>query len=77
MSYLGKGSVTIHDSLRISNVLHCPEAALNLLSVSHLCDLGPEVCFDADKCKVQDICSNEIVLRGRRENNLYVYTSTS
>jgi hypothetical protein len=57
------------DSLRISNVLHSTEAPLNLLSVSQLCDLGLKVCFDADNCIVRDIRSNEIVLRGRRENN--------
>jgi hypothetical protein len=69
MSCPGKGSVTIHDRLKISNLLHYPHASLNLLSVSQLCDLGLELCFDAEKCIVRDIRSNEIVLRGRRENN--------
>jgi hypothetical protein len=42
----GQGGLEINGDLKLSNVLHCPDVALNLLSVSQLCDKGLIVKFD-------------------------------
>jgi hypothetical protein len=72
----GTGSHQINSNIMLQNVLYCPDVALNLLSVSQLADLGLTITFDATKCVVKRKDNNEIVLTGRRENNLYVYQRT-
>lgn len=72
----GTGSHQINSNILLQNVLYCPDVALNLLSVSQLADLGLTITFDSTKCVVKRKDNNEIVLTGRRENNLYVYQRT-
>ena len=62
----------ITDSITLETVKHCPELALNLMSISELCDLGNTVEFTATGCNVWNK-DKKIVLRGIREGGLYIY----
>ncbi len=61
----------------MSNILHCPNVALNLLSVSQLADCGLDILFDSEKCVVKKRGTNQVVLRGNRVGDLYYYTRPS
>jgi len=69
----GNGSLQLNGYLKLQKVLHCPTVSLNLLSVSQLADLNLIIIFDKYKCEVRRIENNELVLRGKREGNIYVY----
>ena len=48
----------------------------NLLSVAQLCDEGPnEVTFTTTKCFVRN-STNEVILKGKRVNNTYLFDSS-
>jgi hypothetical protein len=72
----GGGSLQINSNISLTNVMYCPDVALNLLSVSQLADLGLTITFDSTKCIVRRNDNNSIVLTGRRINNLYIYERT-
>ena len=62
-----------HKKCIISNVLHVPELAYNLLSVSQIESVGKHVIFQDDKCKISD--SNErVTATGTKFNKLYRLT---
>ena len=42
-----------------------------MLSVSQLCDKGNQVAFLPDQCLITNIKSGDVVLRGKRHNNVY------
>ncbi|XP_075085033.1 uncharacterized protein LOC142168272 [Nicotiana tabacum] len=43
----------------------------NLLSISQMCDKGNEVKFNSKICTVTKLDTDEIVLKGKRHNNVY------
>jgi hypothetical protein len=70
----GKGDLAVNNDLNVSNVLHCPDVSLNLLSVSQLCDKGLIVRFDKEHAIVHKQGKpNDVVLRANREEGLYVF----
>lgn len=70
----GQGDVALSTDLKLSNVLHCPDVALNLLSVSQLCDRGLIVRFDKEHAIVHKKGKpNDVVLRAHREDGLYTF----
>ena len=69
----GKGSIELNNQLKLENVVHCPDVALNLLSVAQLADRGLEITFDNDSCIVRNKKTKDVVLRGKREGGLYTY----
>jgi hypothetical protein len=73
----GVGTLQLTSSIQLSNVLHAPTVALNLLSVAELTDIGCTVTFDQAKCVVKEITTGKVLLIGIRRNNLYEYTRTS
>lgn len=56
--------------LTMANVLCIPDLALNLLSVSKICNNGYRVVFMKDACEVRSQ-SNELVVVGREAGGLY------
>jgi hypothetical protein len=72
MHYPGKGNIYLNQQLKLSNVLHCPNLAMNLLSVSQLCDLGLIVKFDK-----QHVTVTRNGVQGARKGGLYIYKTTN
>lgn len=71
MPLAGVGSIrTPH--LSLSNVYCIPKLAMNLVSVSQLCDSGYSIHFSSTACHVQDPQSKKLIGTGRRQGGLYV-----
>jgi hypothetical protein len=66
---LGFGLFRVNNSLEVPDCYYCPDMAMNLLSVSSLCDLGLTVIFTANKCTIMK--GKKSILIAGRENNLY------
>ena len=60
------------DQVKLDNVLHCPAAREDLLSVSQICDLGFTGTVTAKYFQFKDP-KGRIVLTGHRQGGLYVY----
>ena len=70
----GRGTFPITRNINVNDVLICPTAAVNLLSVAQLTELGLKVSFDNAKCVISR--NNEVLLTGVKRNGLYIYTPT-
>ena len=68
---VGVGKIGKSLSHSIDNVYLVDGLQNNLLSVSRLCDKGNHVGFTSNQCLITNIKSREVVLRGRRHNNVY------
>lgn len=67
------GSIRLHDSLILRNVLYLPDFRLNLMSVSQLTkDLGYRVIFDLAVCFIQDPIKGWMIGKGEQISKLYV-----
>jgi len=55
----------------IDNVYLFNRLQHNLLSMYQLCDKGNHVGFTSNQCLITNIKSGEVVLRGKRHNNVY------
>ena len=55
----------------IENVYCVDGLRHNLLSISQLCDRGNEVSFSSVGCIVKNLQSGEVVMEGKRVNNVY------
>lgn len=66
----GSGSVKT-SQLSLPDVYYIPKLAMNLVSISQLCDLGYNVLFSSTCCIVQDPRSKRVIGIGRREGGLY------
>jgi len=65
------GFVTPH--LSLLNVYLIPNLELNLAFVGQICDSGDYlVMFSGSFCYVQDLQSQKLIVKGRRENGLYI-----
>ncbi len=69
---LGIGSVGKDLSSSIEDILLVQSLKHNLLSISQLCDKGNRVIFESKECMVQRLSDNEIIMRGRRIDNVYL-----
>jgi hypothetical protein len=72
----GNGELNLTSHLSLKNVLYAPNVTLNLLSVAQLADLDCRIVFDKNGCKVEHTPTGRVLLNGKREGNLYVYTQT-
>jgi len=68
---LGVGKVTSSSSIVSKNVLLVEELKHNLLSISQLCGKGLKVIFETNHYLICCASSNEIVLVGKRIQNIY------
>ena len=69
---IGIGNIKIGASPLIENVVLVDGLKHNLLSISQLCDRGLKVVFDESSCKIFDCKTNDCILTGFRENNVYI-----
>ena len=69
---IGIGNIKIGTSPLIENIILVDGFKHNLLSISQLCDRGLKVIFDESSCKIFDNKTNECILTGFRENNVYI-----
>ncbi|KAF5784023.1 putative RNA-directed DNA polymerase [Helianthus annuus] len=68
----GKGSCTLSNGIKISDVLYIPEFTCNLLSVSRLTqDLHCTVTFFPDFFIMQDLSSRKLIGTGKCQQGLY------
>ena len=68
---IGVGKIGKSLSHSIDNVYLVDGLQHNLLSVSQLCDRGNHVEFSSDQCLITNVNSGDVVLRGKRHNNVY------
>jgi len=74
---LGKGSIGDKSVLLIHDVLYVEGLKHNLLSISQLCDKGSQVIFKTNSCEIYLPNSKEVMLIGKRINNVYLLDITS
>lgn len=68
---VGVGKIGKSLSHSIDNTYLVDGLQHNLLSVSQLCDRRNHVGFSSDQCLITNIKSGDVVLRGKRRNNVY------
>jgi len=68
---IGVGKIGKSLSHSINNVHLVDGLQHNLLCVSQLCDRGNHIGFSSDQCLITNIKSGDVVLRGKRYNNVY------
>lgn len=72
-----KGQITGIDkigkslSYAIEDVYYVVGIKHNLLSISQMCDKGNEVKFNSKICTITKLDTDEIVIKGKRHNNVY------
>jgi len=69
---LGVSDIGEDDGVIIKDVLLVDGLKNNLLSISQLCDKGYKITFGPDLCLIADSKTSEIVLVGKRVNNVYM-----
>ena len=67
---LGRGSIGDKDILVIHYVLYVEGLKHNLLSISQLCDKGYQVMFKPNTCEIYLPNTKEVMLVGKRVNNV-------
>lgn len=77
--HTGNGTVTTpHQILTLTNVLHVPKMATNLLFVQKLAaNNNCSLTFDVDSVTIQDRLMNRPIFRGYTRNGLYSIPSMS
>ncbi|GAB2294456.1 hypothetical protein Dimus_038299 [Dionaea muscipula] len=68
---IGIGKIGKSPSHFIDNVYHVKGLKYNLLSISQLCDRGNKVEFTMSDWKILNDKTGELVLEGKRHNNVY------
>jgi len=74
---LGRGSIGDKDILVIHDVLYVEGLKHNLLSISQLCDKGYQVMFKTNTCEICLPNTKEVMLVGKRINNVYLLDISS
>ena len=69
---IGIGNIKIGTSPLIENVVLVDRLKHNQLSISQLYDRGLKVVFNESSCKIFDCKTNDSILTGFRENNVYI-----
>ena len=66
LTILNENNLLIHDVLYVEGLKH------NLLSISQLCDRGYQVTFRTNSCEIRLPNSKDVLLIGKRSNNIYL-----
>ena len=69
---LGVGDIGGDDKVIIKDVLLVDGLKHSLLNISQLCDKGYKITFEPNLCLITDSESSEIVVVGKRVNNVYM-----
>jgi len=69
---LGVGDIGGNDKVIIKDVLLVDGLKHSLLNITQLCDKGYKITFEPNLCLIVDSKSSEIVLVGKRVNNVYM-----
>jgi len=69
---LGKGTISNESSLLIHDVLYVEGLKHSLLSISQLCDKGYQVTFKTNSSEIRLLNSKDVLLIGKRSNNVYL-----
>jgi len=69
---LGKGTIGNESSLLIHDVLYVEGLKHNLLNISQLCDRGYQVTLRTNSCEIRLPNSKDVLLIGKRSNNIYL-----
>jgi len=69
---LGVCDIGEDDDVIIKDILIVNGLEYNLLSISQLCDKGYKITFEPDLCLIAYSKTSEIVLVGKRVNNVYM-----
>jgi len=70
---LGVDDIGEIDNVIIKDVLLVEGLKHSLLSINQLCDKGYKITFEPNLCLITDSKSTEIVLVGKRINNVYMF----
>jgi len=70
---LGVDDIGEIDNVIIKDVLLVEGLKHSLLSINQLCDKGYKITFEPNLCLITDSKSTEIVLVGKRINNVYIF----
>ena len=74
----GKGQINISNTIELQSVLHVPNLACNLLSVSKLSkDSKCRVIFFDSYCEFQDLSSRKMIGSAKMVNGLYYFDESS
>jgi hypothetical protein len=75
LAIANSGSTTLHSShtkFHLNNVLHCPQAAANLVSIQRFClDNACYFILNATHYYIIDLQTQTILLEGKSENGMY------
>jgi transposase InsO family protein len=74
---IGFGSLTLPNGIKIHNVLHVPELAVNLLSISAFLSDGMDVLFRSNGRKVVFTYNDRTIMTATQSNNLFVLDVTT
>ena len=74
---IGFGSLTLPNGIKIHNVLHVPELAVNLLSISAFLSDGMDVLFRSNGKKVVFTYNSRTILTASQLGNLFVLDSVT
>jgi len=69
---LGRGTIGDKNTYLIHDVLFVEELKHSLLSISQLCDKGYQITFKSKTCEIRLPKSQEVLLIGKRINNVYL-----
>lgn len=75
MKACGVGTIDLkigETELVMKNVLHLPECAANLLSVSKICEKGNKVIFDIDGCRIYS-GNDKLLMQCKPRNGVYKF----
>jgi len=74
---LGKGTIGNANSLLIHDMLYVDGLMHNLLTISQLCGRGYQVTFRTNSCEIRLPNSKDVLLIGKRSNNIYLLDISS
>ena len=74
---LGRGSIGDENILVIHDVLSVEGLKHNLLSIIQLCDKGYQMMFKSNTCEICLLNTKEVMLVGKRVNNVYLLNISS
>jgi len=69
---LGRGTIDDKSNFLIHDVLYVKGLKHSLLSISQLCDKGYQVTFKSSTYEIRQPNSQEVLLIGKRVNNVYL-----
>jgi len=70
---LGRGTIGDKNNLLIHDVLYVERLKHSLLNINQLCDKGYQVTFKSSTCEIRLPNSQEVLLIGKRVNNVYLF----